>query len=198
MIALVHAAPSTLERYRRSNLGVLCSPRRFYRDVEGWRWAADNDAYSDWSEARFRRMLGALRGLPGCLFVTAPDVVGDAEATNFLFYEWLPKMRVCGQPVAYVTQDGLHEPPWGEFEALFIGGSDEWKMGEANRALVVEAKRRGLWVHMGRVNGHQRIRYAKAIGCDSFDGTSMSWFRDRWLNEYAAHAGDGAVQGLLV
>jgi hypothetical protein len=41
---------------------------------------------------------------------------------------------------------------------------------------------------MGRVNGHQRLRYAKAIGCDSVDGTSFSWFKDRWLADFLDHA----------
>jgi hypothetical protein len=197
VLGLVHAAPTTLERYRMPNLGVLSSPRRYYTDVEGWTWAADNDAFSNWNEQRFLWMLHDLVGLPGCVFITAPDIVGNAKATTARFFEWLPVLRETDQPVAYVTQDGLVEPPWGEFDALFIGGSDEWKMGEENRAIVIEAKRRGLWVHMGRVNGHQRIRYAKAIGCDSFDGTSMSWFKDRWLREYLRHAGDPHVQGLL-
>ena len=128
------------------------------------------------------------------MFVTAPDVVGDAKRTTELFNLWSPVLRDYGFPVAYVTQDGLEDPPWDEFEVLFLGGSDQWKMGQQNRAIVVEAKRRKLWVHMGRVNGHQRIRYAKSIGCDSFDGTSMSWFKDRWLRSYLLHAGDGHVQ----
>ena len=49
---------------------------------------------------------------------------------------------------------------------------------------------------MGRVNGHQRVRYAKAIGCDSIDGTSLSWFKDRYLKEFLDHAAQPA-QGML-
>lgn len=193
-MALVHSAPSTLEKYREPNLGVLSSPRRWYSDVEGWTWAADNDAFSSWHEGRYRTMLEGLADIPGCMFVTAPDVVGDAKRTTELFHLWRPVLHDYGFPVAYVTQDGLEQPPWDEIDALFLGGSDQWKMGQRNRAIVVEAKRRGLWVHMGRVNGHQRIRYAKSIGCDSFDGTSMSWFKDRWLRSFLFHAGDGHVQ----
>jgi hypothetical protein len=182
MIALVHCAPSSLEEYRQryygTHLGILSSPRRFYTDIEGWQWAADNDAFSAWDEGRYRHMLNSIADLPGGIFVTAPDVVGDADATTDLFHTWLPELRQVGKPIAYVTQDGLEMPPWGEFDAMFLGGSSEWKMGERNRALVYEAKRRGLWVHMGRVNGAERVRYAKAIGCDSFDGTSLSWFKE--------------------
>lgn len=199
-MGLVQQAPATLTRYRRPNLGVLSSPRRFYTDVQGWPWAADNDAFSAWDEVRYLNMLEALAELSGCIFITAPDVVGDARATTERFWEWQPLLRNLEQPIAYVTQDGLTslDVPWGEIDCLFLGGSDQWKMGEANRALVIEAKRRGLWVHMGRVNGHRRIRYAKAIGCDSFDGTSMSWFKDAYLDEFLDHAGNGHVQELLL
>ena len=196
MIALVHASPSTLDAYPRDHLGVLSSPRRFYTNVEGWRWAADNDAFSKWDADRYQTMLNAIAGIPDCLFVTAPDVVGDAAATTERYYEWLERIRACGQPIAYVTQDGLDEPPWDELAAVFIGGTTAWKMGDANRQIVNEAKRRGLWVHMGRVNSHMRVRYAKAIECDSFDGTSLSWFRDRWLPPFLEHAG-AAPQGHL-
>ena len=50
-------------------------------------WAADNDAFNvnSWderAERRFVRMVEALSGLPGCLFVVCPDVVGDAGLTS--------------------------------------------------------------------------------------------------------------------
>lgn len=196
MILLVHGSPTTLEPYRHPNLGVLSSPRRYYTNIEGWRWAADNDAYSKWDAGRYRQMLDGIHGLPGCLFVTAPDVVGDAKATLALFEEWYDELVACWQPIALVAQDGLtvDQVPWQRIDALFIGGTTEFKMGADAAQLVAAARSRRnrdyqrLWVHMGRVNGHQRLRYAKALGCDSVDGTSLSWFRDRWLPSFLAHA----------
>lgn len=188
MLAFVHSAPTTLSPYRTANLGVLSSPRRWYRDVEGWPWAADNDAYSAFSAERFAAMLEGIRGLPAPLFVTAPDVVGDAAATLARFREW--RYRMSHVPVAFVAQDGLtpEAVPWGEFAALFVGGSTEWKMGPEAARIVAAAKARALHVHMGRVNGRRRIMYAKALGCDSFDGTSLSWYRDRYLRDFLAAA----------
>lgn len=72
---------------------------------------------------------------------------------------------------------------WGRIDCLFIGGSTEYKLGSHAEALVREAKNRGLWVHMGRVNSQSRFAYARAIGCDSVDGSSFSRWRDRWLPE---------------
>lgn len=200
MMLLVHAAPATLARHRRPSLGVLSSPRRFYLDADahGFRWAADNDAFSRWDARRYRAMLRAITHLSGCLFVTAPDVVGDGASTLERFETYHAELVACGQPIALVAQDGMTPAaiPWAELDALFVGGTTEFKMGADAAAIVTEAKRRRLWVHMGRVNGHQRLRYAKALGCDSIDGTSFSWFRDRWLDEFLAHA-EAPAQGLL-
>ncbi len=42
-----------------------------------------------------------------CLFVAAPDVVADAEATLDLFGGWRREIASQGLPVALVAQDGL-------------------------------------------------------------------------------------------
>lgn len=177
---LVHSSPKTLEPYRTENLGILNSPRRVYGDeMNGWPWAADNDAFSKWDEGRYRDMLGRIRGREGCLFVTAPDVVGDAKQTLRNFDQW--RAELDGFPVAFVGQDGLENPPWDSFSTLFVGGTTEWKMGPQAARLVREAKERSKWCHMGRVNSYERSRYARSLGCDSIDGTQFSWFRDAKL-----------------
>lgn len=208
MKILVHASPTTLAPFRSPNLGVLCSPRRFYgRELEDWTWAADNDAFSKWDAGRYRAMLEAIRGREGCVFVTAPDVVGDYRVTMQLFAEW--RDELADLPVAFVGQDDQERygVPWDAFEAFFVGGTSSWKMGEGAARLVREAKDRGKHVHMGRVNSHRRLRYAKALGCDSIDGSGFSWFRgdgapkrdrdrDR-LRKFLEHAG-APTQELLV
>ena len=128
-----------------------------------------------------------------CLFAAAPDVLGDAAATLDRSCRWFDLIRyVIGLPVALVAQDGLeHLPvPWDQIDALFIGGSTQWKLGPAAAALVAEANARNKWTHMGRVNTRQRLRYADYIGCDSADGTGLTRAPDhnlaqmlRWLDE---------------
>lgn len=201
MLILVNRAPVTLERNHghHPNLGVLSSPRAVYRQVRGYPWAADNDAFLAWDEVKYRRMLRTIRGMAGGLFVTVPDVVGDAGATLTRFHEWLPTVRKAGQPVALVAQDGIEdtEVPWGDMDALFIGGANDeegralFKYGLVVRELVTEARRRGLWVHMGRVNTQQRIKYAQAIGCHSIDGTTFSRFQLRYLPDALSQCANG-------
>lgn len=181
---LVHASPTTLAPYRTENLGVLCSPRRVYgAEMDGWPWAADNDAFSKWDAVRYEDMLDRIAGRTGCLFVTSPDVVGDAGRTLDLFVWWHSGLQSIGQPIAYVGQDGQEdiETPWDHFDAFFVGGTTEWKLGQQAALLIREAKERGKWVHMGRVNSYERARYARWLGCDSIDGTQFSWFRDTKL-----------------
>jgi hypothetical protein len=193
---LVHASPKTLAPYRTENLGVLCSPRRVYgEEMDGWPWAADNDAFSKWDEGRYRDMLERIRGRTGMLFVTAPDVVGDAMQTWRKFEQWWDDLN--GLPIAYVGQDG-HDfaPPWDFIEAFFVGGTTEWKLGPEAAGLIREAKERGKWVHMGRVNSYERTRYARWLGCDSIDGTQFSWFRDAKLPAALNALRQEAISGL--
>jgi len=184
VIVFVHSSPTTLAPFRSPHLGVLCSPRRIYgAELAGWTWAADNDAFSEWSDERYRAMLERVRGREGLRFVTAPDVVGDAQETLARFWEW--RDELLGVPLAFVLQDGAtsREVPWTQLAAVFVGGKDDeqgnaiWKLGPQAAELVREAQARRKWVHMGRVNSHQRLRYAKALGCDSVDGSSFSWYR---------------------
>lgn len=116
-----------------------------------------------------------------CLFAAAPDVLGDAAATIRRSARFTGRMRAWfGLPVALVAQDGLEHlnVPWREFDVLFIGGSTAWKLGPAARDLAGEAKARGKRVHMGRVNSLRRLQYAAAIGCDSADGTYLTYGPD--------------------
>lgn len=126
-------------------------------------------AYLDW--------LDRMGGRDTCLFATAPDVVGDAAATWERSAPVLPELRRRGWRAALVAQDGLEHLPvaWETFDCLFIGGSTEWKLGRAAADLVRQARERGKWCHMGRVNSGRRLLYATRIGCQSSDGTYMAF-----------------------
>jgi hypothetical protein len=82
------------------------------------------------------------------------------------------------QPIALVAQDGQERlpVPWDHFEALFVGGSTQWKLGPHATALIRQAKRRGKWVHVGRVNTVRRITWFKALDVDSIDGSGFARF----------------------
>ena len=186
-----------MHRYAHPNLGRLVQPRH-YSSIEqtareGFPWAADNDAFGNFDEIAFVKMLDRIAGLPGCLFVCAPDVVADAAATAERFEHWEPIIHAHGLPVALVAQNGQTEPPWDRFEALFIGGDDQFKLGPEGARWVREAQQRGKWTHVGRVNSLRRIAYAQSLGADSVDGSMWARFKAtylRWgLAGVSAHAG---------
>lgn len=160
-------------------LGAIFTPNQGNKMLET-SWSADNGCFSrkgfdidKWHTWLIKKSVHA----DTCLFATAPDVVGDAQATLDASLPWLPVIRELGFPAAFVAQDGLEnlETPWDEFDVLFIGGSTDWKLGPHAAALIHEAKSRGKWVHMGRVNSRKRFEYAKSLGCDSADGTFITF-----------------------
>jgi hypothetical protein len=164
------------------HLGRLIRPGNGTRP-DSMPWAADNGAFKGFDEKAYRAMLGRIEGVPGCQWVTAPDVVADAEATRALFDEWEPQLRALGFPVALVAQDGLtiDAVPWERIDCIFLGGSTSWKLGPEAESIARETKRRGKLLHMGRVNTIRRMRIALEWGCDSVDGTKFSWFPDTWI-----------------
>jgi len=85
-----------------------------------------------------------------------------------------------GYKSALVAQDGLEnlDVPWDTFDCLFIGGTTDWKLSEPAYALTTEAKRRGKWAHMGRVNSFRRIVAASISSYDSVDGTLLTYGPD--------------------
>lgn len=180
-----------------SHMGILFSPRMI--PDTAWLvnsevvWAADNDCFEGLDREAYIAMLKKIAVFHSwwrCKFVTAPDVVGDAQATLMRFRLWRPTLKYYGLPIALVAQDGIENLPipWEQFEALFIGGkanpdnpSKEWKLSETVAHLVREAKWRGKWVHMGRVTSRQRVAYAASIGCDSVDASAHARFTERTL-----------------
>lgn len=91
-----------------------------------------------------------------------------------------PHEDLAGEESASFTDFDLEDRwlPWGEMGALFIGGThQQFREGLGVSRLVREAKRRGLWVHMGRVNSLKRMTAAMEMGCDSVDG--LQWVKWR-------------------
>lgn len=168
--------------------GLLVQPLTFepyFGRSHNYEWIGiDNGCFSEIGKKKFnlgdylvwmRKYIDA-RG-DSVLWVTAPDVVGDWEATLESSLPVLPLIRSLGGFAALVSQDGAtpETTPWDSFDCLFVGGSTDWKLGEESRLMCHEAKKRGKWVHMGRVNSKKRLLAAGKFGCDSVDGTFLKF-----------------------
>lgn len=188
----LHQHPGPAGEPVHPNLGRLVQPRHLssvhLTAAAGIPWAADNDCFQGLDAPAFSAMCDTIRELPGCLFVTVPDSVADARTTARMFEIWAPALERRALPVALVLQDGLEELPawldrtWHRLDAVFVGGSTEWKLSATAAAIARDARSRGLWVHWGRVNTERRIRHIAGTGAaDSFDGTKWCRFRHTYL-----------------
>jgi len=180
----------------RTSCGLLTSTRSRHHPrharAHGAKWAMDNNCFTGYDPHQIISALRAFAGIPNCLFFVAPDVWSDAASTLLLFRAWLGTIQRYGYPVAFVAQDGIEQTaiPWDSFTTLFIGGSNEFKYSTVCRDVCLEAKRRGKWIHHGRVNSIRRIRYSKdVLLCDSFDGTHYT----RDLSDLHRHVAEQQV-----
>lgn len=187
LLILVSGATTTVRQHIcHPNLGALITPRTGANIdiIERVPFAIDNDCFNGFNEAKFTKRLVELSAFRP-LFVSAPDVVADADKTSDLFSEWFIRINRLGFKVAYVLQDGFsdrHRESADMADALFIGGSTEFKLSYFVRDVVEEYRHK--WVHMGRVNSMKRIAYAHSIGCKSVDGTCYSRFPNTYIPKH--------------
>lgn len=160
------------------------------------KFGVDNYSFNRFDAVAFERKLERLSEFRDrCRFVAAPDVVvigphgpiGDARRTLEVFEHWYP--RLCDWPVALVAQDGQESLPipWDLIQAVFIGGSTQWKLSHHAAAIIKAAKALDKWAHVGRVNTPGRFEHFEKLGADSIDGTGLSrytWMRERIWQAY--------------
>lgn len=179
-----------------TQLGLMWTPAAFTKvqHVVGAAHANDNGCFTlgdRFDAALWLRWLESM-DRTGCLFAVAPDVVGDAAGTLLRSRPYFDRIRRLGYPVAFVLQNGQENlsVPWDDIDAVFIGGDTDWKLSRHAARLAYQAKARGKWVHMGRVNSRKRLQRAAVMGCDSADGTFLKYAPTtnlprllRWLSE---------------
>lgn len=185
MLLLARPSTATVRMAGHHGLGLLATPRGLLRDCDrGLPWAADNDAFVSFDGRRFSRMLDWATTWPlSPLWVACPDMVGDARGTLDLWRTWQPEVKARGFRAALVAQDGMKIElvPWDEADAIFLGGTGEWKFSTEARQIVALARSRGKWVHAGRVQTRRKIRQAAWMGVDSIDGTCTAKLPDFWV-----------------
>jgi hypothetical protein len=210
IVLLTDGLPGTLRTRESvsSTAGRLFTPRHV-NSVEatveaGVPFAADNDAFNGGLDLdKWLSMLDKLEPFASsCAFVTIPDVVCDAPATFALWAQYRELVAGRGFTPALVLQNGMHvfggdrDRPagirsgddviaWDEIGAIFVGGDDAYKDGVDVALIVFEARRRDVWVHVGRVNTRRRLAHAQALGASSVDGSGWVRFRSAMMPRLA-------------
>ena len=135
-------------------------------------YGLDNGCFSEFNDVKWMRLLADARK-KSPLFVCLPDIVGDARRTFELFRHFEETTK--GLPRALVLQDGIGDfnIPWDHIVAVFIGGSDAFKISPEAINAARAAKMMNKWVHVGRVNTAERVRNWINLG-DSIDGSGIS------------------------
>lgn len=181
MKILLDCSPRKIAEYSERydyEFGQLCTPLTNYALAdEPVIWAADNGMYSKPDVNKWLRFISKFdeNRARRPVFVTMPDIVGDAQRTLELFEHF--KLMTNELPRALVLQDGIGQTsiPWKDIAAVFIGGSNRFKTSPEAFAAARTAKLLGKWVHLGRVNTAKRMRNWLGLA-DSGDGTGMDRF----------------------
>jgi len=140
-------------------------------------WILDNGAFTSkgFTEWYWLEWMEATKDFSDtCICVVIPDVVGNCEATIERFKTHSKVASKQFEHIAFVTQDGLtcDMTPWDDFDVLFIGGTDQHKMGREAGYLIQEGLRRGKHIHVGRVNTEYRLM--QFWQCHTWDGTALT------------------------
>ena len=174
MLILLDLSPSSIadrEQKFQREFGQLRTPLSRHK-LSGRPYALDNGCFTSFRFPTWRRMLDEAREQTP-LFVCLPDVVGSAQRTIELFHHFKP--MTDGLPRALVLQDGVENIniPWDDLDAVFVGGTDEFKLSRPAIAACKTAFMLGKWVHFGRVNTPDRLVSIVDVA-DSIDGSGLS------------------------
>ena len=165
------------------NFWQLRTPLTQYA-IEGvYPYGLDNGCFSGELSAAWPRLLREAEAIRP-VFVCLPDVVGSARRTLDLFHYF--ERATNGLPRALVLQDGIGEVeiPWDKIDAVFIGGTDKFKIAPEAFQAARCARMLGKWIHVGRVNEIKRLRDWLELA-DSIDGSGISRY-DHMLQELVA------------
>jgi hypothetical protein len=170
-----------LEALRRHGWRLLVSASGVWR-CEGFAYGIDNGAWTayqqgiEWDPRPFEELI-ELAG-DEADFIVAPDIVGGGLESLERSLEWVQRLREYPQ-VLIPVQDGMTpddvRPHVGRWVGIFIGGTTEWKWQTLAQwgALARETKV-DCYLHVGRVNGQDKIERCAMAGAHSFDGTNPS------------------------
>jgi hypothetical protein len=167
-----------------------------------WDVIADNGAFSQrWTPEHWWRWL--LDQPRRFRFAVCPDTFDPTGGPCHLetldkWRYWSGRMERAGFVPAFVCQVGC-KPRTVPVDAsvLFLGGTTEWKLGPDAWA-ITEAHAADRWVHMGRVNSKKRLDTARAMGCDSVDGTYLTFGPDTNLPRLLSWLDDAAREPMLL
>lgn len=123
-----------------------------------------------------------------CLFAAVPDKVADHKQTLSMWNDY--QHLADGYKKAFVVQDGYDGHP-ANADALFIGGSTEYKDSFECEQVVKEALSKNMHVHIGRVNTFDRFYHFHRLGAHTCDGSGISMYDHMLVKLYRLYLAVG-------
>lgn len=197
MKIMLDCSPKKIHEYRERydhDFWQLRTPLTRYA-LAGVPYGLDNGCFKKFNQTAWEKLLiDAEKHRPK--FVCLPDIVGDAGRTLDLFDAF--ERQTNGLPRALVLQDGIgnHRIDYSKLAAVFVGGSDAFKIAPEAIAACKAAKMLGKWVHVGRVNTASRVKNWIGLA-DSIDGSGISRY-DHMLEDVLSMIKDERPQLELV
>jgi hypothetical protein len=178
MKIMLDCSPAKIEEYSKRynyNFGQLRTPLTAYA-LSDKVYGLDNGCFSKFEKKKWRRLVAEAKEqelINQPKFVCSPDIVGDARRTLELFDQFYDEISPL--PVCLVLQDGIgnFKIDWDRVDAVFVGGSDAFKVSNEAFNACKAAKMLDKWVHVGRVNTAQRVSNWMGLA-DSIDGSGIS------------------------
>jgi hypothetical protein len=150
-----------------------------------WPYILDNGVFSCWRSGNpwsFYDWLDTIDDLEDMPrqpdFVVLPDVVGEADASYDRSCRFVDKVP-DRYPTALAVQNGMGVEEWVmradelDCEWIFVGGDMPWKRRFADQ-FVMTGHDWGMNVHIARPGLPEGLLWAKSIGADSVDTTTIA------------------------
>ncbi len=146
-------------------------------------YALDNGSFTKFNEKKYFSMLDKASTIHKPLFVILPDVICDAKSTLKLWNKYYNKIKKYDFNLSFACQDNIciDDIP-DDVYCCFIGGSNKWKRENAHKFKNVRE-----WLHIGRINNWNSIKWAEWCGADSIDGTGFFRTKRRQYHDFISY-----------
>ena len=153
--------------------GQLLTPLTRYRRCEDV-FVIDNGGFTGAKIEGFTKIIkNQFEVKSQCLFAAVPDKVGNHKETLLMWNDY--QHIADGYKKAFVVQDGFDEWP-SNADAIFLGGSTEFKDSIEADNIVNAALDNNMHVHIGRVNTIERFYHFHELGAHTCDGSGVSMY----------------------
>jgi hypothetical protein len=164
--------------------GTIVLPHSWKKTSHCYTYALDNGAFKSWlnktpwDKNAFYALLERSRDWKAADFVVLPDIIGGGLKSLRLSLEHLDRVKSYDYPVYLPIQEGIpvnriHDI-CDDIDGVFLGGETMQFKRKIGPKLSELSDELGLKFHIGKIGTIKNIEWAKEIGADSIDSSSVA------------------------